>query len=128
MYLSKENKDITIISGEIQISCPEFWKVAILKNFGKYSKNSMWQSYHSNLLDTQPAILIQKGFQQSWSWEWLFLIIPRVQMECFCKNFQFITDIWEGPNASELVDMFYYKGVLKSFTIYTGEFPVLGSL
>ena len=31
---------------------------------GKFLKNNLRQSFHSNIVGTQPAILIQKGLQQ----------------------------------------------------------------
>ena len=54
------------ISNEIWSSGPEFWKVAILKIFGKFRKSCLWQSSPSNAVDIQPAILTQKGLQQKW--------------------------------------------------------------
>ena len=69
MYFLKDmeqgNEDI-IIAGEIWSSRPLLWKVAIIKNFGKFLKNRLWQSSFSNIADAQPAILMQKSFQQKW--------------------------------------------------------------
>ena len=54
--------------------------------------------------------LKQKRLPQRWFWKWLFRRIPSM-IESFCKNFQFIIDIWQGSNAFELVDVSYYKEV-----------------
>ena len=59
----KSRKTIqTTILAEICSSHPEFWKGAIINNFEKFLKNCNC----SNDVDTQPAILIQKSFQQRW--------------------------------------------------------------
>ena len=51
----------TIIFGEIWSSQPKFWKVAVLKNVGKFSENCLKQLW---LL--QPAILLQADLQKRW--------------------------------------------------------------
>lgn len=55
--LNNKSRDKTIISGEIWSSHLEFWKAAILKKFGKFHKNRLWQSIRRNVVDTQTAIL-----------------------------------------------------------------------
>ena len=61
-------------------------------------------------IDIKPAILIQKS------------------LNFFCKNFQFIIDIWQGRNAFELVDVSYYKEVRLSLTRIFSVANVLESL
>ena len=46
-------------------------------------------------------------------------------MEPFCKFFQLTIDIWQGPNAFELVNMSYYKGVRLGWPGYLSVVNVL---
>ena len=117
--MSKESREITIISGAIWSSRPEFWKVAILNNFGKFSKNyvtELWQ-YHSGHTicnfnakrSSTMAILKMAILWYTWGafgtlssiYDGVFL--PKVSI--------FIADIWQGSNAFELVDVSYHKAV-----------------
>ena len=50
--IEQGKQEITIISGEIWSSHPEFWKIDVLKNFGKLLKNCPWQSNCNHVEDT----------------------------------------------------------------------------
>ena len=64
---SSTRKGETIIFGESWSSHPEeFWKVAILKNFGKFIGMRQWKNSQRDVTDTHHKIFLQKVLQERW--------------------------------------------------------------
>ena len=90
-------RDKSIISGNIWSSRLEFWKVAILKDFGKLPKSRLWKSSPNNVVDTPPEILKQKRPSRKVAPREVHLKLCQASMmESFGKHFQFILDIWQS--------------------------------
>ena len=92
-----------LLFGSKNLMCPYFSELPPVKNFGNILKNNLWQSSVSNVIDKQPAILIQKASKgdskNGYSVKYQkYQNVPKIYDGVFCGNI-FIINIWHGPNV-----------------------------